>query len=323
MGILVGLREVFNEVWHNTTEPALTNALKRIKDAGTDVPGQLLHFTSAHALVQILRTGKLRLSRARSSNDPRELEYGLGLARDEARTMLDRKMKWDDILLFELFASLAGRVRDGSLDPLPDPHVCCFSQPECEMGVEHWSLYGRGGAGFAFVFDGPSLAANKSADLVRVTYDVNVQKAQFSSLIEAARETCAAARNRTAAVGALDEIEKAHRAAAHAFGGVAAVHAATMKREMFKFEKEWRLMVAWKPIKIPDRDTPLEYSVEAVGPVLRSFYELPFDPKTLKAIVVGPQHADVNRPVVEALLNQYDYENVEVRVGSVSLRTFQ
>ena len=159
MGILVDLKEIHADVWNNTIAPAVTSEMERIRDAGCDVPAHLLHFTSAQALVQILQTRKLRLSRARSSNDPGELEYGLGLARIEAKTVLDPTMQWDDSLLADLLAVLAGRVGDGSSRPLPDPHICCFSQPECEMGVEHWSLYGRGGAGFALVFEGRSLAA--------------------------------------------------------------------------------------------------------------------------------------------------------------------
>jgi hypothetical protein len=312
---------IYDDVWDNAVSPAIEESMKELRDLKRDVPERLLHFTSAAAVVPIIEKRTLRLTRAMASNDPEETAYGLNLARGLARELLNPNVSEDAAMGKELFASFAGRMVNGSKQPLPDPHICCFSRPEAESQAANWALYGRGGSGFALVFDGHALADTKRVDLVPVLYDAGEQQARLRALITLARDTCAAARQRAVPYGS-DYIERSHRVVAHAFGAVIAVHAATMKRDAFAFEKEWRFLVHHVPIDIPEVESP-KYGVEAVGPIIRSYYEVHFAPTALKEIIVGQTHAKLSVPVVESMLRQYGFgDDVAVRVESITLRSF-
>jgi hypothetical protein len=179
-------------------------------------------------------------------------------------------------------------------------------------------MYGRGGSGFILVFDGAALSAKKVADLVPVIYEPAEQSAYIREVIEQGRKTSAEARDRTARYG--EEIaRKSHLVAAHAFGAMVSMYAATMKRKAFEFEKEWRLLVGY--LDAPPVGQQMAFNADAAGAILRSYFEFPFAPKDLKAIVVGRVNADLNEPVVEAILTE-GYRQTEVRVGKVALRSF-
>jgi hypothetical protein len=316
-----GPSEVYEQVWEGAIGPSIRRAMQEVDDLKKNPPHRLLHFTSAAGLAGILRTNQLRLCRARSSNDPSEMAYGLDLARAEAMEVLDGRSAWDRHLAEALSASFAGQLLDGSSKPLADPYICCFSLPECESSVEQWALYGRSAGGFALVFDGPAMAAGQ-AGLVPVTYDVAAQRARMKGVIQRAKETCAEAR-RLAEPHGEDHVNRMHLIAGHAFGSVAGLHASTMKADGFKFEQEWRLIVYTLPESMPDLELPLKYRVEAAGRHLRGFYEYPFEPQSLKEIIVGQSGAELHAPVVETFVRENkEYGHVEVRVGNVALRSF-
>ena len=52
-----------------------------------------------------------------------------------------------------------------------------------------------------------------------------------------------------------------------------------------------------------------------------SYFDVKFEPDDLLAVIVGPVHADVNRPVIYRLLAEHGYANTRIEVGSVALRT--
>ena len=110
--------------------------------------------------------------------------------------------------------------------------------------------------------------------------------------------------------------------AGHAFGATTSLLAATMKRTSFEFEHEWRLLAGYVPDGQPERDSSVKFGVEAVGAILRSYFEVRFPPEALKAIIVGSTHCDLNVPVVKAMLEEYGYRSVEIRVGEIALRSF-
>jgi len=319
MAAVLNTKVVWDEVWEQVVTPAINETMRPFRDAKAEVPSRLLHFTSASALLSILKSRTLRLTRALSSNDPEETAYGLSLARPLAREVLDARNQWDAMLGQQLFDSFAGRMF-GSKHALPDPHVCCFSRPDVEHQAETWALYGRTGSGFALVFDGQELANTRLTDLVPVLYDAKTQQEHLRALIGKAQTTCAAARELARPYGT-DLVAKIHLFVAHAFGSLIAVHAATMKRDAFQFEKEWRFLVHSLPVEPEDVES-LAYGVEAIGPIVRSYYEAPFKPTALKEIVVGKTHASLNLPVVEAMRSKFQLEHVDVREGNIALRTF-
>jgi hypothetical protein len=74
-------KEIYEEVWREIVSPGITAANAPLREPRFNPPPRMLHYTSATGLEAILRTSILRLCRARASNDPMELEYGLDLAR--------------------------------------------------------------------------------------------------------------------------------------------------------------------------------------------------------------------------------------------------
>jgi hypothetical protein len=222
----------------------------------------------------------------------------------------------------EVFASLAGQLR-GQKHDLPDPHVCCFSEPECEANLPHWAMYGRGGAGFALVFDGEALAKAENVDLAPVIYDQAVQLDRLQQVLTLGVQTCAAVRARAEKFGRA-MMDQMHRISAHTVGVIMSMHAAVMKRPEFRFEREWRLVVSHVHGETQS-DSKLAFGADSSGGILRSFFEFPFPPTLLREVVVGAAQATLNEPVAKMLLHYGDYPEADrptVRTGTVALRVF-
>ena len=71
------------EIWKETIWPGMQEANQLIDRNKPTVPASLLHFTDANALVSVLSSRKLWVSRAFSSNDPSELDHGRAIALKE------------------------------------------------------------------------------------------------------------------------------------------------------------------------------------------------------------------------------------------------
>jgi hypothetical protein len=219
-------------------------------------------------------------------------------------------------------AAFEGRLLDGTDFPLPDPHVCCFATAASEAGIPHWAFYGRSGAGLVLVFDGEALSRSQ-LDLVPVIYDVAEQKRLLTGALELGAKTARAAHQLALKYGTA-AAERACLVAGHAFGATTSLLAATMKRPSFDFEHEWQLLAGYvsEGGGGPEPDSSVKYGVEAVGPILRSYFEVRFPPEALKAVVVGSTYSDLNVPVVRAMLQEHRYKSVEIRLGGIALRSF-
>ena len=57
------------------------------------------------------------------------------------------------------------------------------------------------------------------------------------------------------------------------------------------------------------------------GPLLRTFFDVPFDREDLASITIGPVYADLNVPVVKRLLQHHGFTKTKVEIGTVALRT--
>lgn len=112
------------------------------------------------------------------------------------------------------------------------------------------------------------------------------------------------------------------RTLAHACGSFASQTAAAMKHPDFRFEDEWRLMVSYLRVPLTDeeKEKQLTFSAYASGDVLKSCYACPLTPSDLKGVIVGPVGADLNKPVIEMLLEHNKFERTPVRIGSTALR---
>lgn len=309
-----------DDVWETVIGPALDEAMEPTRALQRDVPGELIHFTGAAALASILEKRMLRLSTVRAMNDPMEARYGIDLARRYVRGF--KKERPEDVVFKKVtMGALNGELPDGTEHRLPSPHVCCFSTPEALDKVEHWALYGRGGSGFALVFDGPALKSRGKADLVPVVYKKTRQRELIRNVIELGRKTAVRALQYTRAQWDDESLARgSYMVTAHAFGTVASYVGAVAKRSEFSFEKEWRLLAGKLDVNVEGGED-LRFAAEAVGQVLRTFYEFPFESADLKAVIVGPVHADFNVTAVKDLIHAFGYPSVQVRVGRVALRT--
>ena len=310
--------KLHREVWNAVTGPALRQVVQPLREPRGAVPDDLLHFTTAARFVSILKDGILRLSRARASKDPMELRYGL----DVGRAILDgfSGQELDEPYKESVRAAFEGRLLDGTDFPVPDPHICCFATAGSESGIPHWALYGRSGAGLVLVLDGKALCASK-LDLVPVIYDIDQQKRVLTDALELGRKTARQAYDFSLKYGR-EAAKRSCLVAGHAFGATTSLLAATMKRPSFEFEHEWRLLAGYVPEGDPEPDASINFGVEAVGPILRSYFQVRFPPEALKAVVVGSSHSDLNVPVVKAMLKEYRYKSAEIRLGEIALRSF-
>lgn len=304
----------YKQVWDGVIGPAIDEALKPLKATNRDVPRELLHFTSAATLSSILQRRVLRLSAALTSNDPLEMKHGIGLARRYLAGMQNGPE--GDVYRQATEASFRGEYLNGAEKRLPSPHVCCFANPDCEKKIEHWAMYGRGGSGCVLVFDSLQLSSNVAADLVPVVYEESKQVEMFRKLFEVGKRTALEAQ----AYGA--GIDKkfggpSFSLAAHSFGIVASYFAASMKSQEWQFEQESRLLKA----RLGSKADQLNFGADATGPIVRTYFEFPFKPHALKAVVVGMVHADLNRAAIHDLLEAGGYSDTAVRTGTIALRT--
>lgn len=316
------VRKFFSDIWDVTMPELSRAALKYMRQSRRNVPSRLLHFTSMAAVERVLSGKTLHLTRARSSNDPMELQYGLEIGKrylDELRG----DDEWTQLYVQAVRDCWDGQPFFGSVRELPDPHVCCLSvaSPSAERSIPHWAMYGRSAAGAALVFDGRELAKRPNVDLVRVVYEPRRQARMMRTALKKGFDMCVEGRIAASPKGA--RIAKhMFQTLAHACGAFASMPAAVMKHPDFRFEDEWRLLVSYLPVEPTDEEKhrQLVFSAYASGDVLKSCYACPITPRDLKDIIIGPVAAELNEPVVKMLLQYNKFDRTKVRVGATSLR---
>jgi len=307
------MSRLHGEIWDATISSGIKRANELLDAKAPKRPGHLLHFTSAGALANILSERALRLTRARSSNDPKELAHGIDLARIEQDKLTRSRL--DEIFRDELTAHFAGRMTDGTEHRSIDPHVCCLTETRSADVVAHWAMYGRGGSGFALKIRGKAMIAKPDVALVKINYKKEEQRAHLREVLAIGRETShQAAEFATKRFGS-GWGQRSFKIAAHAFGGIISLHAATMKAPEFAAEKEWRIVHTG--MSTDEQGNP---RIEARGAILRSYFDMKFEPEDLVSVIVGPVHADLNRPIVCRLLQENGYHTTQVETGRVALR---
>lgn len=301
--------------WDAVVKPAI-NALNELIDKD-EPPEHLVHFTDAGGFLGITSGKNLRLGRALASNDPKELKHGIRLAQAEVirRTRGDVGLA---ALGREMLLSLAGKRSDGGKAFMIDPHVCCFTSDDSVKRIGHWAMYGRSGAGFALRFrtdglaDGPGVTGAKGA-FAKVMYKLSDQKERTKYLVQFAIQKCIETGEyvRDNYPNHDDWAVNFAVRVSSAMGRLMVAHAATLKAPEFTAEKEWRLV---------------NIGVEAVagsipaGPLVRTYYETPFDPDVLETVFVGRAQAQINQEVAARLLNERGFSKTNVKRGKVELR---
>jgi len=132
--------------------PALFDASHNIQAEVQDLQPQesvFLHYCPLHAFYEIMDSGRLRFTSARSTNDPSEFNFGLDVVRAALKEpeidLRPNELKWFE----EALTSLDSREFRA--------FVFCMSEAkedEANVGeLSQWRLYGADGRGVALVFD--------------------------------------------------------------------------------------------------------------------------------------------------------------------------
>jgi hypothetical protein len=315
-------RDLYHKVWDQVIGPGINKANLALRTARAKPPSRLLHFTSAAGLEAIVRTGILRLCRARASNDPLELEYGLEIARGIIRE-LPGETPLEHAFKRVMEAGTRGGFFAGKDRRPPEPHICCFAAPTdgptpTEASTALWAMYGRNGAGFGLVFDGDELNLLPLVDFFPVSYVPADQRTKLVDVIKLARETAMSAH----ALGLCEATDVAARnfmgLAAHSFGSILLMHAAAMKAARHDFEREWRMMGSY--LAVEPVGEQLAFGIQATGPVLRTYFERSFPKSALLEVIVGAKHYELNEFVVSAMLEHHKYKDTKVVEGEVNIR---
>jgi hypothetical protein len=317
------IRAFWDEVWESVIPPFDEYVLKHLRESRESVPRRLLHFTDMAGVAGIVNAKTLRLTRAKASNDSREMLYGLDVGRRCLEAMPGSD-DWIRIFKEEVSGCWDGKPFFGAVKQLPDPHICCFSvsSGKNERSIPHWAMYAKSGAGAALALAGRRLANRSNVDLVRVVYDRRRQERMMTAALNRGLQACVEGRRKASVHGAR-AAESIFRTLAHAVGSFASMPAAIMKDPDFRFEDEWRLIVSYLPVEPTPEEAKkqLSFSAFASGEILKSCYLLPIEPEDLKAIIVGPAAAGFNEPVIRMLLSYNGFEkHTEVRVGTTALR---
>ena len=105
----------------------------------------VFHYTDDAAMVEILKTGKLRLTDFTELNDPQEIEYGIRIARDVMAAEVEKGDDW-----VAAFGEMFQRVfKEGARDTT---RAFVLSMSTAPDELSQWRAYGQNGAGYRFGF---------------------------------------------------------------------------------------------------------------------------------------------------------------------------
>lgn len=188
---------------------------------------QVFHYCDADALIKIVDSGQIFATDVRFLNDTSEFEYG--------RSIIDRCVESSRKDMHELMDAIAGVAierltnRGGY-----DVFVSCYS--EVDDLVSQWRGYGSGGHGYSLGIPWRALSVDGKALLLRVVYGDDAVEAAVQGLLSlAAEEMGTALRGHTPDPEVAEDIGTC-------LSSVLMLLAACSKKDLFDFEKEFRLM---------------------------------------------------------------------------------
>jgi hypothetical protein len=309
----------FDELW-TVAEPLFAEYAASTRAQVPPPNGELLHFTDPGAAIAILEHKVVRLSRARSSNDPLEVEHGLGVIRDEVEA-LRRQTDGDGFALGFLNSvrdflksgeSLVWRESDRPFAlRLPEAHAACFTENVARSNLLHWGLYGRDGDGIALVFNSTELSRRTGADLVQVGYAEDPFRVRVRNLVRSFSDLS----GRLQAEGFRGPVREMLATSCVQLLGMAA---ATIKRSEFAPEREWRLLVHHSPMP---GARELQFGAATTNNVIRTYYDFRFVPSAIQEIIIGARNASLNGPALRMWLDHHEeYSHVALTRGTLELR---
>lgn len=301
------------DLWHREVEPALKVCFKPAEERSASIPPLLLHFTTTNGLLKILSERQFRLGRARCLNDTREIEHGLGIAREELERLrspsvaFEVEKEFSDAAIDVVNYRFKSTPHDQMIIPVLDAHIACFTEPEKgneDGSLLHWAMYGNNGDGFALGFNFGNVSI---AELRKVSYDDGEQRTEISGIIKCF-QTCPSYRSAPRYFGAW-------------CGSVLVFAAAWMKHSSLSSEHEWRLITWYTTVKNQEKKQLRMRFTE--GPsMVKSYFNYPFKPEALRRIVIGHKINDEpTRETLQILLHERRYpSSVEIRKSPISLR---
>jgi hypothetical protein len=200
-------------------------------------PDLLFHYTSAPGMRGILDSSRLWATNYRFLNDSLEVSYGVLLFKSLIEERLARAE--NDVLTEFLNRTL--QTANG-FDGMFDCYIACF----CERDnlLNQWRTYAGSGGGYALGFSTQEIgqrcgSLERTQDFVlrRVVYDVDLQTALLSEVIDRTIETLASGTGRISVADANNAIARC----CQFVRSEVADYLISFKHPAFAVEEEWRL----------------------------------------------------------------------------------
>lgn len=163
--------------WFGAARTASIAFMKRFHPSPP--PATIFHYTSAAALISIVRNNELWLSDATFLNDRVEIEHGRKLARVRLEAAVDSEQRDEVRAMLEL------TLAKFSAQTAPYVYVVCFSLEGDDL--TQWRGYGQGDAPIAIEFEhGPLMFGYTSEGLLQqVLYEPDDQTWTFDQVLTA------------------------------------------------------------------------------------------------------------------------------------------
>jgi Protein of unknown function (DUF2971) len=272
----------------------------------TKITQPLYHYTGAAGLLGIITSQQLWFTNYLHLNDPRELRYGMGIAR---RLLLEAGERFADNLI-DLFTATAVRLcRDENLDGRLDFYVASFSRDRDDLG--QWRSYADDGQGFALGLAPHLFHVDEKTDrkphehvfVMPVVYGEGQALSQYREAIDAAADIVQDNRglltNIIPQVQVLFMEELAKELIARELIGTSL----TVKDEAYSHEKEVRLVILGMQERLRPYVTYRTQGSEIV-PFIKS--DMPVQEKgNISEIVIGPAAAPTAKDGIRSLLHSF------------------
>lgn len=288
-------------------------AYRCISEAQPDsFPPMIWHYTTAEALIEILKSGQLWLTQISCLNDSLEKKYFV----ETLRKYAEQSTSITDPGLIEVYNQI--RANLASPDFTADgTFVGCFSRREDDLG--QWRGYGSGECGYSIGFNAPKLRIamrhRNNAFLIEMKYQEKEHQDLSKRIFDEGEAIYLRGRD-----PARSNISEEAAAFLDATTDPIDFIASMVKHPKFKAEDEWRIVTRLKE----GEHKFLEFKQRRTLLARHLPLKLTLEPESLlpiEAVYVGPGPAQAaSRISVGDLLAKYDYQGVHVIPSSVPYR---
>jgi hypothetical protein len=273
----------------------------------------LWHYTSGSALIAILDSMSIYSTQISCLNDATELKYGSTLFHDALRK-LRAETSNDEMAERLLDGAISYFREDPSYQAASFHFVACFSEEVDDLS--QWRAYGGGENGYAIGFRAADLFEISNSMLVRVNYDVDLQR---ELAMKVATEMVRFCKEGVRKFAPSDLIQFGQEFL-DAWEKQIVMIAPMVKNPGFFKEKEYRIIKGFaatdlEGLRFIQKNTMMSrhLPLQPPGRTPTMPYRLP-----IAEIIVGPsRHPQISRMSVDTLLRQKGYPKGMVSISKI------